>query len=128
MENDRLIEKVNTALNILESVRAELLKGDKGGKKAKKNTASDPLKDTEKGLNEMGDLNQQITIKRTLEKYGQPTDDDHIASVQKIINSNGLTLEQLDSCLERVKYANDKEPKNNIKAYTYSCLYKVAKS
>lgn len=117
MENDRLIEKINTALNILEGVRAEIIKADgKEKKKARKNSQVE------------SDPQQQKEIKRVLEKYGQPTDEEHIASVQKIVSTNDITLEQLDACLERVKYANDKDPKNNIKAYTYSCLHKINKS
>ena len=121
METERVLEKLNTALNILDGLRAEIIRADSKQKKEKK---ADPVKEVTKPLNEMGDLNQQITIKQILEKYGQPTDDEHIESVQRIINSNNITLEKLDSCIERVKYANDKDPKNDIKKYTYSCLYK----
>ena len=124
METDRVIEKLNTALNILDSLRLEIMKEDTKQKKTKK---ADPVKEVTKPLNEMGELNQQITIKQILEKYDQPADDGHIESIQKIINSNGISLEKLDSCIERVKYANDKEPKNDIKKYTYSCLYKEGK-
>lgn len=129
MENDRIIEKINTALNILEGVRTEILKADsQERKKAKKSKGADPLKEVEKPLEVMSDLNQQLTIKQTLEKYGQPSDGEYVESIQKIITGNAITLEQLDACLDRVKWANDKEPKNNIKAYTFSCLHKINKS
>jgi len=124
METDRVIEKLNTALNILDSLRAEIIKDSSQEQKRAKSKKTDPVKEITKELADMGELNQQITIKQILEKYSQPADDEHIESIQKIINSKGLTLKQLDGCIERVKYANDKDPKNDIKKYTYSCLYK----
>jgi len=125
MEHEQMIDKINTALNILEGVRLALLKEQKPEKKKK--PAADPVKDSKKDLADMGELNRQLTIKQILEKYGQPADDDHVESIYKIVNKNGITIKELDSCIERVKTANDKEPKNDIKKYTYSCLYKEGK-
>lgn len=127
METEKVLEKLNTALNILDSLRAEIIKEDSKEKKARKKTA-DPVKEVTKPLKDMGDLNQQLTIKQTLEKYSMPTDEEHIESIQNIVTSNGISLEKLDSCLERVKYANDKDPKNDIRKYTYSCLYKEGRA
>ena len=128
MDKDRLLEKINTACNILDSVRAELINEDrktkKGNKKAK-GIAKTLAEEIKKPLEEMSELNKGLTVKQCLEKYGQPTDDDHIESIKRIVSNNDITPEQLDSCLERVKYANDKDPKNDIRKYTYSCLYKV---
>ena len=128
MNTDRVIEKLNTACNILDSLRAEIINETKAPKAKKKKgdaeKVTDALNGITKELSEMGELNRELTIKQTLEKYGQPTDDDHIESIVRIVNDNGITLKQLDSCLERVKIANDKDPKNDIKKYTYSCLYK----
>lgn len=128
MNTERVIEKLNTACNILDSLRAEIINETKAPKTKKKKSdaekVTDALNGITKELSEMGELNRELTIKQTLEKYGQPTDDDHIESIVKIVSDNGITLKQLDSCLERVKTANDKDPKNDIKKYTYSCLYK----
>ena len=131
MNTERVIEKVNQACNILDSLRAELINDSKAPKSKKNKTAekvTDALNGITKDLAEMGELNRELTIKQLLEKYGQPADDEHIESINKIVTDNGITLKQLDSCLERVKYANDKEPKNDIKKYTYSCLYKESKA
>ena len=63
MDNERLLEKINTACNILDSVRAEILnEGRKTKKRSKKNqgeqndAATDPVT---KEFNEMGQLNQE---------------------------------------------------------------------
>ena len=132
MNTERVIEKINTACNILDSLRAELINDSKApkGKKEKQpaEKVADALKGITKELADMGELNKELTIKQILEKYGQPTEDDHIESINRIVTDNGITLKELDSCLERVKYANDKDPKNDIKKYTYSCLYKIKKA
>lgn len=125
MEENSILEKLNTALNILESARLEVIKAETKEKKTSKKKTKKLSEEISKPLNEMGELNRELTVKQCLERYGQPTDDEHVESVNRIITGNGITLEQLDSCLERVKYANDKDPKNDIKKYTYSCLYKV---
>ena len=125
MEENSILEKLNTALNILESARLEVIKAETKEKKTSKKKTKKLSEEISKPLNEMGELNRELTVKQCLERYGQPTDDEHVESVNRIITGNGITLEQLDSCLERVKYANDKDPKNDIRKYTYSCLYKV---
>ena len=130
LEREQIIETLNKALNTLDKLRSDLINEGRKEEKAtkKKRTTGKITEEVTKPLEEMGDLNRELTIKQCLERYGQPTDDDHIASVKKIVDGNGITLEQLDSCLERVKYANDKDPKNDIKKYTYSCLYKVGRA
>ena len=126
MDKERLLDRINTAANILDGIRAELINEDSQPKKSKaKGLAKKLTEEITKPLEEMSALNQELTVKQCLERYGQPTDDEHVESVNRIVSSNGITLEQLDSCLERVKYANDKDPKNDIRKYTYSCLYKV---
>ena len=122
MEQNDIIEQINTACNILDNLRARLINESRSTKKKKTKKITEEIT---KPLTDMGELNQGLTIKQCLERYGQPTDDEHIQSINNIINKNGISLEQLDSCLERVKYANDKAPKNDIKKYTYSCLHKI---
>ena len=126
MNTDRIIEKLNAACNILDSLRAEIInetKAPKGKKKTEK--VKDTINEITKELSDMGELNRELTIKQVLEKYDQPTDDEHIANINRIVEKTGITLKELDSCIERVKTANDKEPKNDIYKYTYSCLYKI---
>ena len=122
MNNERMLEKMNTALNILDSVRLELIKEDTETTKKKKEKVKKA--DAEK-LKETGELAREYNIKKVLEKYHQPTDDEHVESICKIVENNNISKEQLDACIERVFKANIKEPKKNIKKYTYSCLYKI---
>lgn len=121
-ERERIIEILNKVLNPLDKLRSDLInEGRAQGKTGKKKKTKKLAEDVSKPLEEMSEL----TVKQCLEKYGQPTDDDHVESVKRIVSNNDITAEQLDSCLERVKYANDKDPKNDIRKYTYSCLYKM---
>lgn len=128
-ERERIIEVLNKVLNPLDKLRSDLINEGRAQSKAEKKKDTKKLaEEISKPLADMGELNRELTVKQSLERYGQPTDDDHIASVLKIVDNNGITLEELESCLERVKYANDKDPKNDLKKYTYSCLYKLVKS
>ena len=130
-EREYIIEVLNKALNPLDKLRADLINEGKAekkaGKKKSKKTVTAITEEITKPLAEMGELNRELTIKQSLERYGQPTDSDHVTSVLKIVDDYGITLMQLECCLERVKYANDKDPKNDLKKYTYSCLYKIKK-
>ena len=121
MENEKLLEKINTACNILDSLRAELINEDRGIKKAGKKKKEDVTKT----LAEEGELEQEFLIKQTLEQYSQPTDDEHVENVSKIIKSNNITLEQLARCLQRVNTANAKTPIRDIKKYTYGSLHAI---
>lgn len=125
MDETRLLEKINKACNILDSLRAEIINGSKPARKGKKNkkTVSEEIT---KPLEEMGELNRELTVKQCLERYGQPTDDDdHIQSVCNIVVKNGITLDQLEGALIRIKEQADHDKVKDIKTYTYGTLHRI---
>ena len=115
------LDKINTALNCLEAVRSRILEDLKGSKtRAKAPEISKPL-------NEMGELNREITVKQCLGVYGQPTDDEHVKAVVKIVNTYNASMEQLNGCLGKIQeYSRDHEI-NDLKRYTYGSLHKEFK-
>lgn len=145
MENEKIIEKLNTAANILDSLRNSLLKEEKKSNKSKtsktlKDLAAD-IKDLDVGTTEepttkkpkdISDLNKQLQIKHLLQKYScfneVANEREFLEDIAKIIVNNDISFESLDSALERIKYANDKQHKEDIKKYTYSCLYNINKN
>ena len=148
MEKAKIIEQLNKAENIIDKLRADLLNEDNDSKKKKKKsnsittkelaslvdldgTLKEPIADEvqKKDFKELNSINQQLEVKRLLERYScfNELEDKSlfIDDLIKIISNNNISVEQLDATLERVKYANDKQPKADIKKYTYSCLYNI---
>lgn len=117
-------EKLNIAGNIIDGVLVQLAKAEKkttGGKKSKKKV-SEEIKKT---FAEMGELNQELTVTQCLERYEQPTDDDHVNSVLNIMRRNNIEVDQLEGVLERIQAQAKKNGVEDIKKYTYACLHKV---
>jgi len=112
------LDKINTALNCLEAVRVRILEDLNGKKKT-----APPVKP----LKEMGELNKELTVKQCLENFGQPTDDEHVKAIVKIVNSYGLTLDQLGSCLYTIQEYGKNHEINDLKRYTYGSLHKEFK-
>lgn len=157
MDKETMLKNVNNALNdldkvynLLSKVSKELSKEDK--KDASKQSTSFTLKELassvvdldgttreplakeekqNKDFKELNSINQKLEIKHCLEHYSCFNEledkDEFINDIIKIMSNNNISIKQLDSTLERIKYANDRQQKEDIKKYTYSCLYKVAK-
>ena len=131
METEKLLERINRICNEADRLRADIMNESKPQKKHRKKDQIQQNDTTDAAIKEfadMGELNQTLTVKQLLEQYGQPSDTEHVESVHKIVTSNGITRQQLEDCLQRIQTANDKEPKNSIQKYTYSCLHKINRS
>lgn len=115
------LEKINTALNCLEAVRVRILEDLNSKNKNKK------APEISKPLNQTGELNRELIIKQCLELYDQPTDDEHVKAVAKIVNTYNASMEQLNGCLGKIQeYSRDHEI-NDLKRYTYGSLHKEFK-
>lgn len=147
MEKDELIERINKATNILDKLRADLINEDREKKKSCKKTykTKDLAKECDiefktdleeqpqqKDFKDLNTLNKEIEIKHLLGRYSCfaecEKDTEFIEDLLKILDLNNINLKELDSALERIKYANDKQPKNDIKKYTFSCLYNIKRA
>lgn len=119
MTNEKLLEELNKIANITDKLIASVIAEDKTLKKNKKKVKTDPKADvitTEETI---------ALVHNNLIKCCFPTDKEFIEDVSKVVTTNNISVEDLEKCLERVKIANDKEPKNDIKKYIFSCLYKI---
>ena len=122
METSEILEKINTCANILDKLRADLINQERNTKRTQKKTKAKG-EEAAQILEDMNSLNQTLTVRASLEKFSLPTDQDFTEDVSKFVVEKGMTLQKLESVLERVKYANDKSPKNDIKKYVFSCLH-----
>ena len=122
METSEILEKINTCANILDKLRADLINQERNTKQTQKKTKAKG-KEAAKILEDMNSLNQTLTVKASLEKFSLPTDQEFTEDVSKFVVEKGMSLQKLEGILERVKYANDKSPKNDIKKYVFSCLH-----
>lgn len=62
------------------------------------------------------------------EQYEPTSSSEHVGSVHSIVDAKGIARQQLEECLQQIRATNGKEPKNDIRKYTYSCLHKVNRS
>ena len=127
MKKNEIIEKINIACNILDSLRADLINesAPTGKKKKKQKKVSEEIT---KPLAEMGELNRELTVKQIVERYQeQPQDDDHIQSVCNIVSKKGITTEQLEGCLDRIREHATKHEVQDIRKFTYKCLHNMNK-
>lgn len=116
------LNRVNNALNSLEALRVRILE-DLNGKPKKKEAP-----EISKPLNETGELNRELIVKQTLAVFGQPTDEEHIKAVAKIVNTYNASLEQLSACLGKIQEYGKAHEINDLRRYTYGCLHKEFKN
>lgn len=120
MTNEKLLEELNKIANVTDRLISNIINEDKTLKKSKKKVKADPKAD----VNAITEETQNI-VENYLIKCCFPSDKEFIADVSKVITFNNISVDDLEKCLDRVKTANDKEPKNDIKKYIFSCLYKI---
>lgn len=119
MTNEKLLEELNKIANITDRLISKVINEDKALKKSNKKAKAEVKADV---------VIEEETIKRIEQNLiynGFPTDKDFIEDVSKVVTANNISLDDLEKCLSRVKKANEKEPKNDIKKYIFSCLYKI---
>lgn len=70
-------------------------------------------------------------VAELLERYSCYMDltdkEEFINDIVVVLEKDGINLKQLDSTLERIKYANDKRQIADIKKYTFGCLHNLTK-
>lgn len=114
MTNEKLLEELNKIYNITDRLIAKVINEDKALKKNNKKNKADVIANETKAV-----------VEENLIKNNLPTDKEFIEDVSKVITNNNISANEIAECLKRVKTANDKEPKNDIKKYIFSCLYKI---
>ena len=119
MTNEKLLDELNKIANITDRLIASVINEDKALKKSKKTSKADVKKDVVITDETIANVHDNLI------KYSFPIDKDFIEDVSKVVTTNNISVDDLAKCLERVKTANEKEPKNDIKKYIFSCLYKI---
>ena len=122
--HERIIKDQEKLLNTVDRLIADIVSEDapKKGKKRQKKVSEE----IRKPLTEMGELNQELTVKQILAQHPeQPQNDSHIQSVINCVRMHNATAEQLEDALDRIKQQNDKGKVNDIRTYTYKTLHKI---
>ena len=119
MTNEKLLEELNKIANITDRLITKVINESKGTGKSKSKSAA--ARTTEVNVSE----ETKAIVHDSLIKNSFPVDSEFMEDIGKIVAANSISADDLTKCLERVKAANDKEPKNDIKKYIYSCLYKI---
>lgn len=113
-EKADLINWINKTQNTLEAMRRYINNdGQLAGKKTRATKAT--AKTTATAL--------EKKIKKALEALNLPSDSDFISDIAKVTNGK-MTVDRLKGVLENIQRANDKSPKENLKAYTFKCIHK----
>jgi len=123
MDKDKIVQRLNKIENLIDSLRVDLLDEDlKKKSKFYKNLNKESKNDSKEITVSKEEIKEYSELAA---KYSLPEEEEFINDIVKIVKYNNISLDKLEQVFSNIKRANEKQPKDDIQKYTFSCLHRI---